>query len=215
MAKGCTIPTTLAVGAQLRLQLQLGLHGRHDDQHRDRRQRETPPATDTATVIPGGAGEQATPTLTVEKTNNAPAAPGGAKEGDTVTFTLAYASTDGPVDAGTIKDVLPAGLTYVAGSATSSGEFVFAGYDSATRTLSWTATTVTASGNVTYKATVDAGAAAKTQPLRNVATIDSARPSRTATTATSSWRRRRWPRPPFPPRRGPTSSTRAGRRPPA
>ena len=34
--------------------------------------------------------------------------------------------------AATIKDVLPAGVTYVAGSATTSenGEFVFAGYDS-------------------------------------------------------------------------------------
>ena len=43
-----------------------------------------------------------------------------------------------------------------------------------TRTLTWTAATVTAGGTVTYKAKVDVGAAELDQPLTNVATIDSA-----------------------------------------
>ena len=47
-------------------------------------------------------------------------------------------------------------------------------YNATTRTLTWTAATVTASGTVTYKAKVDKGAAALDQPLTNVATIDSA-----------------------------------------
>jgi hypothetical protein len=65
------------------------------------------------------------------------------------------------------------GLTYVEGSATSNDEFSFIGYDSGTRTLSWDASSVTKSGSVSYRATVDAGAAELTQPLRNVATVAS------------------------------------------
>ena len=60
-------------------------------------------------------------------------------EGDTVTYTLAYAVTDGPVTNGVLTDVLPAGVTYVSGSATDSTEFEFVSYDSGTRTLTWTA----------------------------------------------------------------------------
>ncbi len=40
-----------------------------------------------------------------------------------------------------------------------NAEFVFDGYDSATRTLRWEATQVTASGSVTYEVTIDEGAA--------------------------------------------------------
>src|SRR5206468_1506817 len=67
----------------------------------------------------------------------------------------------------------PDGLTYVSGSATNSSEFIFDGYDSGTRTLTWLASKVSASGSVSYKATVDSGAADLAQPLENVATIDS------------------------------------------
>jgi hypothetical protein len=70
-----------------------------------------------------------------------------------------------------ITDVLPAGLTYVPGSATSSDEFTFVGYEAGTRTLTWTAGTVTKSGGVSYQATVDSGAAELAQPLTNTATI--------------------------------------------
>ena len=96
-----------------------------------------------------------------------------AKEGSTVTFTLHYTFSGAPVTHGVITDVLPVGLTYVADSATNGGEFIFQAYDPITRTLTWTAATVSASGTVTYKAKVDKGAAALDQPLTNVATIDS------------------------------------------
>ncbi len=46
-------------------------------------------------------------------------------------------------------------------------------YNGTTRTLTWTAATVNASGTLTYKATVDIGAAELEQPLTNIATIDS------------------------------------------
>src|SRR6187401_1904514 len=132
----------------------------------------TPPDNGTATVVATAAPPP--PGLVIDKTNNAPIVNVGgtglptAPEGSTVTFTLSYVSTNGSVDDGTISDVIPAGLTYVTGSATNSGEFTFAGYDSATRTLSWIALHVTTSGSVTYQATVDVGAAALQQPLRNV-----------------------------------------------
>ncbi len=123
--------------------------------------------------------------LVISKSNDAPIEhlelPDGtfadlptAKEGSTVTFTLHYTFSGAPVTNGVITDVLPIGLTYVAGSATNNAEFTFVAYNGTTRTLTWTAATVTASGTVTYKATVDKGAAALDQPLTNVATIDSA-----------------------------------------
>jgi len=140
---------------------------------------ETAPDTDTATVVatvtPPPAG------LTIDKTNNAPLVNVGgsqlptAAEGSTVTFTLTYTHTGSASTDGTITDVLPAGLTYVTGSATGSADFTFSGYNAGTRTLTWTASEgVSASGSVTYQATVDAGAAGLAQPLENVATIDSA-----------------------------------------
>src|SRR3954469_11266593 len=123
-------------------------------------------------------------TLTIDKSNNAPLKtielPDGtsvqlptAPEGATVTFTLDYTFSDSPDTNGIITDVLPAGLTYVNGSATSNDEFTFVSYTAATRTLKWTAAHVTKSGTVTYKAKVDVGAAKLKQPLVNVATIDS------------------------------------------
>jgi len=121
--------------------------------------------------------QQAVPTLTIEKTNDAP---GVGEEpladGDTVVYKLDYTLTNGPADLGVIEDVLPTGVTYVVGSAEAgdNAEFVFDGYDSATRTLRWEATQVTASGSVTYEVTVDEGAAELPQPLTNTACIDSA-----------------------------------------
>jgi hypothetical protein len=69
--------------------------------------------------------------------------------------------------------VLPQGLTYVDQSATSNLEFTFVSYDSTTRTLTWTAATVTKSGSLSYKNTVDTGASVLPQPLENVAVIKS------------------------------------------
>ncbi len=119
--------------------------------------------------------QNAAPALGLDKSNNAPLVGGEptVAEGDTVTYTLAYTVTDGPVTNGVLTDVLPAGVTYVAGSASDSTEFEFISYDSGTRTLTWTADSATTSGSVTYQAKVDAGAAKLAQPLTNVATIDS------------------------------------------
>jgi uncharacterized repeat protein (TIGR01451 family) len=118
-----------------------------------------------------------TPTLVIEKSNDATLVNNlpSADEGDTVTYTLDYTLTNGPVDNGIIEDVLPVGVTYVTDSATDSanGEFVFDGYDAATRTLTWLATEVTENGSVSYEATVDEDAAELAQPLTNTACIDS------------------------------------------
>jgi uncharacterized repeat protein (TIGR01451 family) len=126
--------------------------------------------------------------LIIDKTNDAPLEPlelpdgtivdlPTADEGETVTYTLTYDLLGDPVTAGVITDVLPIGVTYVDESATSNDEFIFQGYDDATRTLTWTAEAVSEDGSVTYRATIDEGAAELEQPLVNVATIDSAETS--------------------------------------
>ena len=122
--------------------------------------------------------------LVIDKTNDAPLEtlelPDGstadlptADEGDTVTYTLDYTFAGDPVTNGVITDVLPLGVTYVVGSATNDAQFTFQGYDEATRTLTWTAPTVSANGSVEYQATVDVGASELAQPLVNVAVIES------------------------------------------
>ena len=92
--------------------------------------------------------------------------------GDTLTYTLTYTLTNGPVTGAVITDTLPAGLTYVNGSA-GNDEFSFTSFDPTTRTLRWDAGTATKSGSVTYQVVVAAGAAAEPQPLVNTAVIDS------------------------------------------
>ena len=174
----CTIPATLAIGAHFDcIYSAAAVTGTHvNTATADSGQ--TEPDTDTATVLatttPPPAG------LFIDKTNNAPLVNVGgtnlptASEGSTVTFTLSYTHTGSASTDGTITDVLPLGLTYVANSATGSADFTFSGYTAATRTLTWTASEgVSASGSVTYQAKVDAGAAGREQPLENVATIDS------------------------------------------
>ena len=122
--------------------------------------------------------------LTIVKSNDAPIAtldlPDGstadlptAEEGSTVGYTLAYKFAGDPVSHGVIHDVLPEGLKYVDGSASSNGEFTFNGYDATTRTLSWEAVAVTKSGSVTYSAIVLPDANKLSQPLTNTATIHS------------------------------------------
>ena len=64
-------------------------------------------------------------------------------------------------------------MTYVDSSASSDAQFTFVNYDAATRTLTWKAADVSENGSLTYKATIDEGAAELAQPLVNVATIDS------------------------------------------
>jgi uncharacterized repeat protein (TIGR01451 family) len=99
-----------------------------------------------------------------------------AKIGDTLHYTLTYTGV-GPITNGIITDVLPVGLDYVAGSASSDANFAFVSFDPATRTLTWkTAADVTLdspSGSLTYDVVVLEAAAEEVQPLVNVATIDS------------------------------------------
>jgi uncharacterized repeat protein (TIGR01451 family) len=119
------------------------------------------------------------PDLTIDKSftgNTGGTTPGGdpeAKEGDVLTYTLAYDLADGPVTNGVITDTLPLGLSYVIDSATGNDEFSFVSWDAATRTLTWSATTVTTDGTVTYQVSVASGADELVQPLINVAEIDS------------------------------------------
>ena len=98
---------------------------------------------------------------------------GIAKVSDTLTYTLAYDLSDGPVTNGVITDKLPVGLAYVDGSATDNSEFTFQGYDSSTRTLTWTAPTVSKDDSVSYQVLVLDDSFNLPQPLENVATIDS------------------------------------------
>lgn len=97
-----------------------------------------------------------------------------AKEGTIVTFTLDYDLLEDAVTDAVITDVLPVGISYVAGSATSDGQFTFVGYTAATRTLTWTAPSVASDGTLSYQAKIDVGASELPQPLVNVAVIDSA-----------------------------------------
>ncbi len=113
--------------------------------------------------------------LTIDKSNDAPIRTDlpTAEEGSTVTYQLAYDLAADAVSNAVISDVLPDGIEYVAGSANSDGQFTFAGYDSTTRTLTWTAASVAEDGMVSYQAVVQSGAAELVQPLTNVAAIDS------------------------------------------
>jgi uncharacterized repeat protein (TIGR01451 family) len=96
-----------------------------------------------------------------------------AKIGDTLTYHLTYAGS-GPLTNAVISDPVPAGLSYVAGSASSDANFTFDAYDAATRTLTWKAATLPdpVSGELTFQVTVLA-AAAEIGIVLNVATIDS------------------------------------------
>jgi uncharacterized repeat protein (TIGR01451 family) len=99
-----------------------------------------------------------------------------AKIGDTLHYTLAYTGV-GPITNGIITDVLPVGLDYVAGSASSDANFTFDSYNPTTRTLTWKTeadvTLESPTGSLTYDVVVLAAAAEEVQPLTNTATIDS------------------------------------------
>jgi hypothetical protein len=119
---------------------------------------------------------QGTPVLTIDKSNDAPGAGVNPplEVGDTVTYTLDYDVTKGPDDNGIITDVLPDGVTYVNGSASSDAQFTFIDFGVTTPgALTWKAATVTTDGTLTYDVTIDADAAGKPQPLVNTATIES------------------------------------------
>ena len=129
-------------------------------------------ATDTKTVSVGSALD-VVKSFTGNSGGSAVNGMGIANVGDSLTYMLSYQVNGAAVTDAVITDVLPNGLSYVNGSATNSDEFSFVGYDNATRTLRWTASTATKDGSVTYRAQVQAGSNSLPQPLENVATIDS------------------------------------------
>ena len=132
-----------------------------------------PPATSACADPPPALGivkDNDAPLTTVDTEQGQVQLP-TANEGATVTYTLKYNTNGIPQTNGVVTDVLPVGITYVDGSASSNDEFTFISYTAATRTLRWEAPTLTKGGTLTYKATVDEGAADLQQPLVNVATI--------------------------------------------
>jgi len=96
-----------------------------------------------------------------------------AKVGDTLTFTLNYDISSPPANNGVITDPIPAGLEYVAGSATTDAQFDVVNYNPATRTLTWNADVVSVDGTLSFKVLVLETAPDLAQPIVNVATIDS------------------------------------------
>jgi len=85
---------------------------------------------------------------------------------EVVTWTLTYTLTNGPVTNASITDPIPAGLTYVNGSASNGGV-----YNAGTKTLTWTFPVLSASGFVTFQTTVNQDAPVGT--IENVTTIES------------------------------------------
>jgi len=79
---------------------------------------------------------------------------------------LTYTLTNGPVTNAVITDPIPAGLTYVDLSASDGGV-----YDPGTKTLTWTFPTLSDSGFVTFKTTVNEDAPAGV--ITNITTIES------------------------------------------
>lgn len=136
--------------------------------------------TNVATItdgpcVGGGCEDDSTvvvrvPTLTVDKVastelitisgpNSAPvAAP------SIVTWTISWTLTDGPVTNAVITDDLPNGLVFL--DASDGGTF-------ADGTVSWTFTTLSSSGSVTFRTTIDPTSISRTGPTVNVAVIDS------------------------------------------
>ncbi len=97
------------------------------------------------------------PNLTVAKKNDATG--GLVVSGQVVTYTVTTTNTAGTQVSTahdvTASDVIPVGLSYIAGSASNGGT-----YDAPTRTVSWTLPDIAAGANAvrTYQVTVDPGA---------------------------------------------------------
>lgn len=81
-----------------------------------------------------------------------------------VTWTLTYTLTDGPVTNAVISDVIPTGFVFL--DAADGGVF-------AAGAVSWTFATLTESGSVSFRTTVDLETISRIAPTVNVATIES------------------------------------------
>ncbi len=136
--------------------------------------------TNVATItdgpcVGGGCVDDSTvvvrvPTLTVDKSadtdlitisgqNGAPIA-----TPSVVTWTISWTLTDGPVTNVVISDDLPDGLVFI--DASDGGTF-------ADGTVSWNFATLSSSGSVTFRTTVDPASISRAGPTVNVAVIDS------------------------------------------
>ena len=81
-----------------------------------------------------------------------------------VTWTLSYTLTSGPVTGVVITDVVPVGFTFL--DAANGGTF-------AAGTVTWNLGTVTSSGSVSFRTTVNPATISRTAPTVNTAIIDS------------------------------------------
>ena len=81
-----------------------------------------------------------------------------------VTWTLTYTLTNGPVTNAVITDEVPAGFEFL--DASDGGEFVDG-------VVTWTFPTLTESGSVTFRTTVDPETISRVAPTVNMAVIDS------------------------------------------
>jgi uncharacterized repeat protein (TIGR01451 family) len=81
-----------------------------------------------------------------------------------VTWTLTYTLTDGPVTNAVITDEVPVGFEFL--DASNGGQLIDG-------VVTWTFPTLTESGSVTFRTTVDPEAISRVAPTLNVAVIDS------------------------------------------
>ena len=100
-----------------------------------------------------------TETITISGPNNALVA-----TPSVVTWTVSYTLTNGPVTGAVITDQVPTGFTFL--DAANGGTF-------ANGTVTWNLGTLTTSGSVTFRTTVNPATISRTGPTVNTATIDS------------------------------------------
>jgi hypothetical protein len=81
-----------------------------------------------------------------------------------VTWTLSYTLTNGPVTGVTITDQVPTGFTFL--DAANGGTF-------ANGTVTWNLGTLTSSGSVSFRTTVNPATISRVAPTVNTAVIDS------------------------------------------
>jgi uncharacterized repeat protein (TIGR01451 family) len=120
----------------------------------------------------GGRGSSSYGGLDLVKTG-----PGVASPGDAITYSFTATSTGNIDETNTVvTDVVPAGTTYIAGSAVCAGVGICtASYNPANRTVTWQIGTLAAgaSRGVSFKVTVDTPASANGTTLENVGAVSS------------------------------------------
>ena len=130
--------------------------------------------------------------MTLMLANKGPGDPPTANEGDTVTYTLTYNTNGIPQTNGVVTDVLPEGVTYVEGTASTNDEFTFVELRRRDPHAAWEAPDVTDGGTLTYDV-VDRRGRSRTGPAADQRGHDRHATSsrRMTTTRKSSSRRSR------------------------